>query len=283
MDWPKAPKYWIENETLMVSIPFTWDLPGVLLRLKQRNFWWDCVVVGGPAVELLPGFFDGLDYVTEGHDCPGVLQRINPMATRTTLGCVRRCKFCAIGSGRIEGEYRELDDWPNLPVLCDNNLLAASKSHFDRVMDGLLAVHGWCDFNQGIDSRLLTDHHANRMAELPGGETRIRLALDHMDCRDQWAAAFDRLCEAGVAKRRIKSYCLIGFDTGPKECWQRCEWVEGHGIQVFPMWFHGLAQMERNMVTEDQKRLGWTDRLRVEIMTYYYKHRGSVPCFAAAI
>lgn len=244
--------------------------------MRKRSLWWDRAVVGGPVVELVPGFFGALDYVSEGHDCPGVLQRVNPLATRTTVGCVRRCGFCAIGTGRIEGEYRELDDWPDLPMITDNNLLAASKAHFDRVIDRLV-VHGWADFNQGIDSRLLTDYHAGRLAEIK--KPTIRLALDHMDYRDKWQEAFKRLRDAGIAKRNISSYCLVGFKSVPVESWQRCEWVESHGIKACPMWFHELDQLEKNIVTEKQAALGWDDEKRRHIMGYYYKHRGNAPEF----
>lgn len=263
-----------------MSIPFTWELPGVLSTLSQRSLWWDVAVVGGPAVELMPGFFDRLDYVTEGHNEPGVLQRVNSLATRTTLGCVRRCGFCAIGTGRIEGDYQELRDWPDLPMITDNNLLAARKAHFDRVIDRLV-VHGWADFNQGIDSRLLTDYHAARLAEIK--KPTVRLALDHMDYRDKWQEAFDRLRDAGIAKSNISSYCLVGFTSGPRESWQRCEWVESHGIKAYPMWFHALDQLEKNIVTTEQSKLGWTNEGRKRIMGYYYKHRGTVPEFALDI
>lgn len=272
--WPKKPTYWMEGMTLMVSIPFTWDLPGVLVNLHNKSFLWDDVIVGGPAVELMPGFFNSLAYVSEGHHLPGVLQRVNPLATRTTVGCVRRCKFCAIGTGRIEGEYAELDEWPDLPVICDNNLLAASKAHFDRVIDRL-KVHGWADFNQGTDSRLLTYYHAARIAEIK--KPTIRLALDHMDYRDKWQDAFDLLRTAGIAKKNISSYCLVGFQSDPHESWQRCEWVESHGIKAYPMWFHGLDQLKKNIVTPEQHSLGWDDQKRRHIMGYYYKHRGKLP------
>lgn len=275
--WPKKPTYWQVKRTIMVSIPFTWELPGVLANLRQRSLYWDDATVGGPAVELMPGFFNDLDYVKEGRDEPGVLQRVNPMATRTTLGCVRRCKFCAIGTGHIEGKFKELDEWPDLPMITDNNLLAASKAHFDKVIDRLV-VHGWADFNQGIDGRLLNDYHAARLAEIK--KPTIRLALDHMDYRGKWLEAFDRLRDAGVAKKNISSYCLVGFMSDPRESWQRCEWVESHGIKAYPMWFHALDQLEKNIVTPDQQRLGWTDEKRKGIMGYYYKHRGSVPEFA---
>lgn len=276
--WPKKTTYWTEGRTLMASIPFTWELPKVLNYLHQRSFNWENAIVGGPAVELIPGFFNGLDYVEEGHDYPGVLQMVNPLATRTTLGCVRKCGFCAIGTGRIEGEYRELTDWPDLPMVSDNNLLAASKGHFDKVIDRLVK-HGWADFNQGLDSRLLTDYHSSRLAEIK--KPTIRLALDHMDYRDKWQECFDRLREAGIAKSNISSYCLVGFESDPKESWQRCEWIESHGIKSYPMWFHSLDQLKKNIVTEDQLALGWDDDSRKRIMGYYYKHRGTIPSFVS--
>lgn len=278
--WPKKPTYWVESRVLRISIPFTWNLPEVKREIQQRSFFWDGVEVGGPAVELMPGFFDGMDHVQVGHKCAGVLQRINPLATRTTLGCVRRCGFCAIGTGRIEGRFTELDDWPDLPVLCDNNLLAASKEHFDRVINRLVA-HGWTDFNQGMDFRLLTDYHVKRMTEIK--RPTIRLVLDHMDYRDKWQEAFDRLCDAGIAKKNISSYCLIGFNSAPREAWQRCEWVEAHGIKAYPMWFHPLDALQNNVVTTDQAKFSWNDEERRHIMGFYYKHRGDKPAIAGAL
>lgn len=272
--WPKKPTYWMEDRKLLVSIPFTWNLPEVFAKLKQRSLYWESVLVGGPAVELMPGFFESLDYTEEGHEMPGVLQRINPQATRTTVGCVRRCGFCAIGTKKVEPRFKELEDWPDLPVLADNNLLAASKEHFDRVIDRLV-VHGWADFNQGVDSRLLTDYHAKRFKEIK--KPQIRLALDHMDYKQQWQDAYDRLRDAGITKKSISSYCLVAFNSDPKECWQRCEWVQSHGVLAYPMWFHNLDALKWNEVTRDQEKLGWDDMKRKEIMGYYYKHRGRVP------
>jgi hypothetical protein len=274
--WPKKPIYWIDNRVLMVSIPFTWNLPTVSAILRQVSFNWDSVIVGGPAVELIPGFFSSIDYVTEGHNMEGVLQRVNPLATRTTLGCIRRCAFCAIGKGIIEGGYQELEEWPNLPVICDNNLLASSRTHFDRVIDRLKQI-GWADFNQGIDSRLLTDYHANRIAEIK--KPKVRLSLDHIDYRNEWEESFGKLREAGISKANISSYCLVGFDSDPCECWKRCQWVENHGIKAYPMWFHGLTQLEKNITTKEQSRLGWNDEERRRIMGFYYKHRGVIPNF----
>lgn len=240
MDWPKGPTTWIEGRTLRVSVPFTWNLPHVRAGLRQRSFFWDRAEVGGPAVDLLPGFFAGLDHVAVGHDCPGVLQRVNPDATRTTTGCTRRCDFCGIGTGKIEpGGLRELDDWPNRPVLCDNNLLAASDAHVERVLARLIGL-GVADFNQGLDARLLRREHAEMISRIKA--PMVRLALDRDGIREEWEAAFGLLRSSGLALNKIRSYCLVGHRDDPDEAWARLEWVKSHGVDPLPMWFTGLTR-----------------------------------------
>jgi hypothetical protein len=237
--------------------------------MELESFIYDERVVGGPAICLMPHYFDDMPQVQTGPVYNGVLQLVNPQATRTTVGCIRNCEFC--GVDKIEISFNELTDWPDLPIICDNNLLAASRKHFDRVIDRL-KKHEWSDFNQGIDARLLKDYHASRFAELKNPV--IRLALDSMEYVDQWEKAFDTLRKAGLPKKSIRSYALIGFDSGPAEAWERCEYITGKGIKVLPQWYHALDQLEHNIVTENQENLGWTDRNRTNIMGWYYKHRG---------
>lgn len=266
MEWPKKHTAWIENRVLCVSIPFTWELPSVKADLQQRSMFWDRAVIGGPAVYLLPGYFDGMSFVKVRRSFDGVLQRVNPYATRTTTGCVRRCDYC--GVPRFDGKFKELDDWPDLPIICDNNLFASTNKHFDKVIDRLKR-HDYCDFNQGVDSRLLSRHHASRIAELK--KPLVRLALDSMEYVDQWEKAFKKLRDAGLPKRSIRSYALIGFDSGIQEAWDRCEYILKKGIKPLPMWFHPLDALKQNIVTEDQAKLGWTEFERKLIMQYYYQ------------
>lgn len=271
-DWPKGPTYWTEGRSLFVSVPFTWNLPELKPRLSLIASGYDSVRVGGPAVDLLPDFLAGIPGVILGGQLERVLERVHPMATRTTLGCVNRCGFCGIGTGKIEkGGFQELEDWPDKPILCDNNLLAASQGHFDRVMDRL-EKWGWADFNQGLDARLLTPFHAERLARI--GKPTCRLALDSWAVADAWEDAFRNLRAAGVILKNISSYVLVGFTDTPKDAWTRCNWVEAHGIHPLPMWFHPLAALRRNQVTEQQKRKGWTDQERKEIMQFFYKRKG---------
>jgi len=273
--WPKGPTKWIKDRTLYISIPFTWNLQEIKNEILQRSFFWDKAVVGGPAVSLMPDFFNDIECVAlDSHDMPGVLQEINPLATKTTIGCIRHCKFCAVP--KIEPDFIELEDWPDLPILIDNNILAASRKHFDKVIDRLKKHNepidkpgNTVDFNQGIDARLLKKYHANRIAEIK--KPIIRLALDSMAHVDQWNSAFEKLRSAGLSKKAIRSYVLIGFNSGVDEAWDRCEYVNSFGIKALPMWYHALDAMEKNVVTEDQEKLGWTDEERKLIMQYYYQ------------
>jgi len=281
-DWPKKHTQWIKNRTLYISIPFTWNLPEVRSEILQCSIFWDRVIIGGPAVSLIPEYFNDLDFVLIGPPSyPGVLQRVNPMATKTTMGCIRKCKFCAvpkIESVYFKNGFKQLDDWPDLPIICDNNLLAASKKHFDRVINRLLKHNiplykekgHTVDFNQGLDSRLLSDHHAKRFTELK--KPMIRLALDNISYKKQWLSALNKLIRAGVAKTNIRSYALIGFDSDPQEGWKRCEWIESNGIKVLPQWFHKLDALKKNIVTKEQVELGWTDNERKRLMQWYFQH-----------
>ena len=267
--WPKGPTYWLEGNTLFISIPFTWNLPEVRVKLMQSAFSYSSVVVGGPAVKLMPGYFSMLDFVREGDNYPGVLQKVNPLATHTTTGCIRHCKFCGIGQGKIEqGGFKELDDWPDLPLICDNNLLASSVGHFDKVIDRLKKWRS-PDFNQGLDIRLLNEYHARRFAELK--QPKIRLACDDINEKERWTDAVELLLQCGVRRSWISTYALIGFDSGPDECWQRCEYINQIGT-CNPMWFHSINDvLPVNSISPEQLLMGWTSRERIKIMRKFYK------------
>ncbi len=272
MSWPKDITTWQDGDTAFMSVPFTWLLPKAARRLRQGDLFAGKWVVGGPAVKLMPEFLENSKNVTVSTgDMAGVLQRVNPRATRTTVGCPRRCKFCGVGQGKIEGDFRELDDWPDLPIICDNNLTAAGPEHFERVIDRLMA-HRRCDFNGGFDARLVSFWHARQIARLP--RAIVRLALDRDADRHVWHTAVDRLLTAGVAKSRIRSYVLCGFEGTPSEDWRRCEFVEWHGVMALPMWFHRLDCLQYGEVTAEQQQRGWTKAGQRELMQWYYKHRG---------
>jgi hypothetical protein len=253
--------------------PFIFQFPsrGDYRRLKQKNFFWDDAIVGGPAVKLTPDYFNDLPFVKIGNETNGVLQRYNKLATKTSIGCYRKCEFCAVPD--LEGKIFEFDEWKDNPILIDNNILATSKNHFDKVIDRLIKWK-WADFNQGLDTRILSSYHAKRFAEIE--KPILRLALDNFYIKDQWISALKKLMKAGIAKKYIRSYALIGFDSNPQEAWERCNFIEKNGIKVSPSWFHELDALKKNQVTEKQKKLGWTDYERRKIMQWFFYHKKAI-------
>lgn len=269
--WPKGPRYWQDGRTLFVSVPFTWNLQEVKRVLEAGSWFWDRAAVGGPAVDLMPEYLAGIRRVEVGGRYEGALQVVNPMATRTTVGCPNRCAFCAIGQGRIEGGgFRELPTWPNLPIVCDNNILAASDAHLERVVRGL-REWGWADFNQGLEAALLTPERAKMLSSI--GKPICRLACDSFGELDAVGAAVEMLRSAGVAKARIRVYALVGYKSGPDEAAGRCDAIEALGVKPYPMWYHALDCLTWNGVSPEQEAWGWTKGAKDGLFGWHYQHR----------
>ena len=264
-DWPRTYVEWTDGDTAYISVPFTWDLPAVYQRAVWLRASGYKVRAGGPAVMLMP------KYLSDVADTAGevdALPRHNPDAVFTSRGCVRRCPFCAVW--RIEGELRELEDWEPRPIVCDNNLLACSMAHFDRVIDRLKPLSG-VDFNQGLDARLLTKHHADRLGEL---NCIVRLAWDWTPLESEFRKAVAMLRKGGTPKSRMRVYVIIGYKDTPEDALYRLQAVRGMGLMPNPMRYNPLDVLRRdNYVGEN-----WTDDLLRQYMRYWANLR-----FTAAV
>lgn len=238
---------WVESHTAFLSVVFSWMLPHALERARYWSFFGYRVLVGGPAVLLNPGFFGG--FAEEGSNIPGILQRHNSSATRSTIGCIRQCPFCAVW--RTEGELQELPDekWPILPLECSNNILASSIDFFDHVIDRYLSssVVG-IDFNQGLDARLLTEHHAGQLAELHrvGKLARIRLAWDDLETESRFRKAHSALVSAGIPKSKISVYVLIGYQDTLQDALYRLSEIWALKSWPNPMRYQPLNARKKN-------------------------------------
>lgn len=238
MNWSKTFVEWWGGGVPHLSVVFTWDLPAARQRAEVLSRQGYVVRAGGPAVVLMP------KYMVDVADCSGTISALpfhNPMATFTSRGCVRTCAFCAVP--HIEGGLKELDDWPVRPIVCDNNLLACSRGHFDRVVDRLKPLAG-IDFNQGLDARLLTTYHAERLAEL---DCMVRLAFDSVAYETQFREAYKRLRVAGFPKRRLRVYVLIGFKDTPADALYRLRVVHKElKLMPNPMRYQSLDSLKKN-------------------------------------
>ena len=253
--WVKDVVSWKCGDVFYLSIPFTWLLPKAKEMAEKQN---GKIIAGGPAVDLVGAVWA---------DTPGscefdTLSMHNPLATFTTRGCPNRCKFCAVP--KIEGEFRELDSWKPAPTVCDNNILASSRKHFEKVIDSLLPFE-YVDFNQGLDARLFTQWHCGQLARL--NRVKIRFALDSTMQESTTYNAIKlarqyRFNDFGV-------YVLIGFKDTPEDARYRLEAVRSWGIWPTPMRYQPLDALEKDSCVAP----GWTDRELHRMMRYYSKLR----------
>jgi hypothetical protein len=253
--WRRGFVHWKANKTLYLSIPFTWHLEDARQMALKHN---GPVVAGGPAVKLV-----GIDWADTPDECPyDTLAMHNPLATFTTRGCPNGCGFCAVP--KIEGKFRQLDTWKPAPIVCDNNLLAATKSHIRKVVKSLRPFE-CVDFNQGLDAHLFRRFHAEEFAKLKN--PMIRFAFDSVNDEGSVARAIKIAREAGL--RNFHVYVLIGFGDTPEDALYRLEKVREWGIRPNPMRFQPLDAVERNAYVGRH----WSQGMLNDVVRYYSKLR----------
>lgn len=259
--WPKRAIDWIEHDTAFVSVPFTWDLPQAFSRcvfLREQGYK---VRAGGPAVSLMP------DYLADVAKIGGQVEALkhhNPNATFTSRGCPNRCAFCAVPI--IEGDLYEMKSWERKPIICDNNLLACSQAHVDKVLDSLKGIKN-VDFNQGLDARHLSDYHAGRLAELD--LKFVRLAWDHSSLESQVMLAIQNLRDAGIPRNKIRVYVLFGYQDTPEDALYRLQTLKDIGVWPNAQRYQPLNALEKNKYVNET--VGWTDRELRRYARYWNK------------
>lgn len=227
--WRKGIATWEIGSTLYISVPFTWlmeDAQKIAALHKGKG----PVRIGGPGT-MQPSECDVVDPILFH----------NPLATFTTRGCPNRCGFCAVP--KIEGEFKELSHWRPAPMVCDNNLTAASLTHFRRVIDSL-KVFPYVDFNQGFEARRFTPEIADICGEL---RCHIRFAFDSWGAEQSVKDAID-LCRQRATKD-ITVFVLIGYKDTPAEAQAKLEEVRSWGVLPTPMRYQPLDATVKNSYT----------------------------------
>ncbi len=263
MAWAKSIIHWQNNGSVFISVPFTWYLPIARVLASWYKDAGAYVCIGGPAVDLMPEYVKDVADRVGGELYPQPLKRHNPDATLTSRGCVNQCPYCAVP--RIEGKLKELTDWDPAPIVCDNNLLATSQRHFDRVIDRLTQLKH-VDFNQGLDVRMLKLHHIDRLQEL--SLPILRFAFDHTGMEGKVMAAIEKVLTAGFPKSRVSCYVLFGFDDSLEDAMYRATSLMSKGIRPSPQRFQAI-DTDKALKKNSYVGPGWTHRELQKFQRYW--------------
>jgi len=131
--WVGGLAEWSEENTLYLSVAFTWELDRAYSMALFARALGKRVVSGGPALFLVKMQHMLTDVSEIGTHYPDAVAKHNPLATFASRGCPVGCGFCIVPA--MEGrEFTLLHDFPVRPVLCDNNLSALPADYQDYII-----------------------------------------------------------------------------------------------------------------------------------------------------
>jgi len=291
-------------DRIYVSSLFTYDLPKTVETINYYSKFVerpkDNIIVGGIGATLLPEYIEEksqckiitglLDYsnalglnenpiaeLIPDYDIVSSVKHeyrpINAYFTRVSIGCIRKCKFCAVPIlepnfkflqnitlqvNQIINKFGEKQDL----IVLDNNILALENIieviheikalGFERSakFEGRLR---FVDFNQGIDARLITPDIAKALGKI--NIRPVRLAFDDIRMENSYKKAIRLLAEQDF--RYFTTYVLYNFNDNPKQFYERLrkniELSKKHSIRItsFPMRFVPIDSVNRYHISDN--------------------------------
>jgi len=266
-------------DLIYVTSLFTWAWKPVWKAVRTFKAWFPDAEVwlGGLYASLLPDHarLSGADRIYQGifYEAEDLMPDYSLVPDWdgsiifASRGCNNKCVFCAVPrlEGRIHSCQRSIRHliWPDHKkvIFFDNNVLASPfwRNIFDEVIELGLTV----DFNQGLDSRLLSEEAAQKISRMK--IPVVRLAYDSPSQKPFVKRAIDSLHENGVSKREILVYTLFNFTESPDEFFDRVRHILGWGAVCYPMRFQPCDTLEKNSYVSkkwDKRRLSMIQSAR---------------------
>ncbi len=177
-------------DKVYVSVCFTWDKDRGYELSEAWKTHSDKIDIDGPAFgnrgdEFITGMF------------------LKPSVTITSRGCPNNCPWCFVPER--EGHLKELPITEG-NIIQDNNLLACSRDHIDKVFN-MLSKQKKVDFAGGLESDRITDDIVEKLRGL--SIYQIWLAHDRLYPDKSLFKAVKKLRKY-FSRNQIRCYVLIG-------------------------------------------------------------------------
>lgn len=228
----EPPLFEVPQLPVFVSVVFSWDMQkGIDLCMQWDRRTCYPARVGGPAFGKCPDEFTPGQFIKKG-------------VTFTSRGCTKNCPWCLVS--RREGKLREIDIVPG-HIIQDNNLLACSRPHIEKVFEMLQQQKEPIKFSGGLDIDYLQPWHVDLLRSIKVDE--LWVACDTAADLKRLDKAADLLADFSIEKKRC--YVLIGFgDETQDEAERRLEAVYDKGFLPF-------SQLFRASESKCEHPLGW--------------------------
>lgn len=152
-----------------------------------------------------------------------------------TRGCIRKCKFCFVP--KIEGKLRFENTIDSIVrhkivIFLDNNILAY-KEH-KQILQELVDKKIICQFNQGLDIRLVDDENAKLLSKIKYYEKYI-CAFDDIKDERLIERGFNIIKKYITAKWRIRFLIYYNAANPLKDLVYRVNWCKQSFIYPYIM------------------------------------------------
>lgn len=219
------------------------------------------IILGGIYASIMPehAIKSGADEIFEGRKeevenenlMPdySLIPEWNGSIVFTMRGCKFSCNFCAVP--KLEGKPKDFKKsvksliYPKHTkvIFWDNNFFVSP--HWQDILEELRELKIEVDFNQGLDSRLITDKVAKNLKQLK--IKLIRLAYDTKSRRKYIERAIKILSENGIDTRsKVIVYTLYNFEDTPQDFFERIKDLLEWRTSSYPMRFQSLNSLKKN-------------------------------------
>jgi hypothetical protein len=158
----------------------------------------------------------------------------------TSRGCPKKCAFCFVPVR--EGPLQELKVKEGWNVM-DNNLLACSREHIEKVFEMLRRQEHQVHFTGGLDKILLEPWHVDLLKGVR--LKRAWFAMDHPEHFKSLERAADLLSD--LPRETKYCYVLVGFLEGdtPESAEERLIKVHRLGFMPMSLLYRGPDALKR--------------------------------------